>query len=242
MLTAAAPPPAPVLRAMAEAGFQVTHVYGLTETYGPAVVCEWRDEWNALPMERAGRAQGAPGRAVSGAGRTHGRRRRDDGAGAARRRDAGRGLPPRQPGDEGLSQEPRGHRRVVRRRLVPQRRPRGLAPRRLHRAQGPLQGHHHLGRREHLVDRGRGRALRASRRSRPRRWSRSPSEKWGETPCAFVELKPGATRDRGGADAASVATASLTSSARATSSSSTLPKTSTGKIQKFVLRDRARET
>ena len=65
MLTAAAPPPAPVLEAMAEAGFQVTHVYGLTETYGPAVVCEWHDEWNALPIERAGRAQGAPGRAAT---------------------------------------------------------------------------------------------------------------------------------------------------------------------------------
>ena len=33
---------------MAEAGFNVTHVYGLTETYGPAVVNEWHDEWDAL--------------------------------------------------------------------------------------------------------------------------------------------------------------------------------------------------
>ena len=49
MLTAAAPPPASVLAAMAEAGFNVTHVYGLTETYGPAVLCEWNEEWNALP-------------------------------------------------------------------------------------------------------------------------------------------------------------------------------------------------
>jgi fatty-acyl-CoA synthase len=52
MLTAAAPPPAPVLKAMAEAGFAVTHVYGLTETYGPAVVCEWHEEWDALSMEQ----------------------------------------------------------------------------------------------------------------------------------------------------------------------------------------------
>jgi fatty-acyl-CoA synthase len=48
MLTAAAPPPASVLAAMAEQGFEVTHVYGLTETYGPAVVCEWHEEWNDL--------------------------------------------------------------------------------------------------------------------------------------------------------------------------------------------------
>jgi fatty-acyl-CoA synthase len=47
-ITAAAPPPESVLAAMADAGFNVTHVYGLTETYGPAVVNEWRPHWNAL--------------------------------------------------------------------------------------------------------------------------------------------------------------------------------------------------
>ena len=47
-VTAAAPPPEAVLAAMKEAGFNVTHVYGLTETYGPATVNEWHDEWNAL--------------------------------------------------------------------------------------------------------------------------------------------------------------------------------------------------
>ena len=46
--TAAAPPPEAVLSAMADAGFAVTHLYGLTETYGPAVVNEWHEEWDAL--------------------------------------------------------------------------------------------------------------------------------------------------------------------------------------------------
>jgi len=46
--TAAAPPPAAVLANMEEAGFRVTHLYGLTETYGPAVVNAWHDEWNEL--------------------------------------------------------------------------------------------------------------------------------------------------------------------------------------------------
>jgi fatty-acyl-CoA synthase len=46
--TAAAPPPEAVLSGMAEAGFAVTHLYGLTETYGPAVVNEWHEDWNAL--------------------------------------------------------------------------------------------------------------------------------------------------------------------------------------------------
>ena len=47
-MTAAAPPPEAVLAAMKEAGFNVTHVYGLTEVYGPSVVNEWHDDWNAL--------------------------------------------------------------------------------------------------------------------------------------------------------------------------------------------------
>jgi fatty-acyl-CoA synthase len=46
--TAAAPPPEVVLARMAEAGFNVTHVYGLTETYGPAVVNDWDRDWDAL--------------------------------------------------------------------------------------------------------------------------------------------------------------------------------------------------
>ena len=49
--TAAAPPPAAVLKAMGEAGFEVTHLYGLTEIYGPAVVNDWKDEWNVLDAE-----------------------------------------------------------------------------------------------------------------------------------------------------------------------------------------------
>ena len=46
--TAAAPPPEAVLAAMAEQGFNVTHLYGLTETYGPAVVNDWNSDWDAL--------------------------------------------------------------------------------------------------------------------------------------------------------------------------------------------------
>ena len=50
VMTAAAPPPAAVIARMEEAGFHVTHVYGLTEVYGPATVCAWHDEWSALPL------------------------------------------------------------------------------------------------------------------------------------------------------------------------------------------------
>jgi fatty-acyl-CoA synthase len=47
-LTAAAPPPEAVLAAMKKAGFDVTHLYGLTEVYGPAVVNEWHQDWDSL--------------------------------------------------------------------------------------------------------------------------------------------------------------------------------------------------
>ena len=47
-LTAAAPPPEAVLAGMREAGFNVTHIYGLTETYGPSVVNDWHQEWDLL--------------------------------------------------------------------------------------------------------------------------------------------------------------------------------------------------
>lgn len=50
---AAAPPPIAVMDAMGDAGFKLTHLYGLTETYGPATVNEWQPEWDAL--DRAGR-------------------------------------------------------------------------------------------------------------------------------------------------------------------------------------------
>ena len=46
--TAAAPPPESVLTKMKDAGFNITHLYGLSETYGPAVVNEWHQEWGDL--------------------------------------------------------------------------------------------------------------------------------------------------------------------------------------------------
>lgn len=54
MMTAGAAPPAAVIEGMEKLGFAVTHVYGLTESYGPVSVCEWNSAWDALPAgERA---------------------------------------------------------------------------------------------------------------------------------------------------------------------------------------------
>lgn len=51
VMTGGAPPPPPVLLKMEQLGFDVTHSYGLTETYGPGTVCTWKPEWNYLPHE-----------------------------------------------------------------------------------------------------------------------------------------------------------------------------------------------
>jgi len=50
IMTAAAPPPPAILEAMARLDFKVTHAYGLTEVYGPAVVCAWHEEWDELTI------------------------------------------------------------------------------------------------------------------------------------------------------------------------------------------------
>jgi fatty-acyl-CoA synthase len=52
MMTAASPPPAKVLQKAADMGLGVTHVYGLTEVYGPATVCAWHPEWDAESDEK----------------------------------------------------------------------------------------------------------------------------------------------------------------------------------------------
>ncbi|MBE3595815.1 MAG: long-chain-fatty-acid--CoA ligase [Hydrogenibacillus sp.] len=54
VLTAAAPPTPVLLQQIEEMGIKIIHVYGLTETYGPHTVCEWQEAWEALsPKERA---------------------------------------------------------------------------------------------------------------------------------------------------------------------------------------------
>src|SRR4030095_11785064 len=115
----------------------ITHVYGLTETYGPAAVCAKHAEWNALDIgartERNGRQGGgytchggrpvsgpaalrARGRVLSLGGREDGDGSRDHAGGAVGRRDDGRDHVPRQHHDEGISQESEGDRRSVCRR------------------------------------------------------------------------------------------------------------------------------
>ena len=159
MMTAGAAPPAAVIEKIERMGFAITHVYGLTEVYGPDVVCAWHEEWDSLPIEERAvykARQGVTyvvqeGLMVADAATLE--------PVPARRQDHRRGLHARQRGDEGLPEEPRRHPGSLRGRLVPYRRSRRDARERLYRAEGPVQGHHHLGRREHLDHRGRGRAV-----------------------------------------------------------------------------------
>ena len=52
VMTAGAPPPSSILLKMESLGFEVMHVYGLTETYGHVVHCAWNEEWDDLPEEQ----------------------------------------------------------------------------------------------------------------------------------------------------------------------------------------------
>ena len=60
-MTAGAPPPAAVIQGMEEMGFEVIQVYGLTETYGPCVVSEWKHEWDVLPVAERARLKARQG-------------------------------------------------------------------------------------------------------------------------------------------------------------------------------------
>ena len=61
VMTAGAAPPAAVIAAMEAMGFAVTHTYGLTEVYGPAVVCAWHDDWNDKPADERARLRARQG-------------------------------------------------------------------------------------------------------------------------------------------------------------------------------------
>ncbi|MCR6632083.1 MAG: acyl-CoA synthetase [Magnetospirillum sp.] len=60
-MTAAAPPPAAVIGRLESQGFKITHVYGLTEVYGPSTVCSWHDEWDQLGLDERARLKSRQG-------------------------------------------------------------------------------------------------------------------------------------------------------------------------------------
>ncbi|QHG64604.1 acyl-CoA synthetase [Pseudomonas putida] len=60
-MVAGAAPPAKVIGAVEQMGIRVTHTYGLTEVYGPVTVCAWHDEWDELPLEERARIKSRQG-------------------------------------------------------------------------------------------------------------------------------------------------------------------------------------
>jgi fatty-acyl-CoA synthase len=59
--TGGAAPPSAVIEAMERMGFNVTHLYGLTESYGPATLCAWKDEWSDLALPQRARLMARQG-------------------------------------------------------------------------------------------------------------------------------------------------------------------------------------
>ena len=165
IMTAGAPPAPQVIRTIEGMGAEIIHVYGLTETYGPCTVAAPQPEWDTLPSDDLARVkarQGVPFM-VYGTGL-----RVVDESMADVPKDVETMGEVVMQGDavmKGYYNDPDATAEAFPRRLVPLRRPGRLASRRIHRASGPLQGHHHLRRRKHLQPGGREGHHGASRRA-----------------------------------------------------------------------------
>ena len=237
--TAAAPPPEAVLAGMKEAGFNVTHLYGLTESYGPAVVNDWHDEWNALPPAEQAAKKARQGvryvalEALDVIDPDTMQPVQRDGATMGEVMMRGNVVM------KGYLKNPSAIGEGLRRRLVSHRRSRRDASGRLYPAQGPLQGHHHLRRREHLVDRGGGRALQASVGAGGGR-GREARREMGRDALRLHRAEARA-RARAPDDLIAWCRSNLAGYKVPRHIVFTeLPKTSTGKIQKFKLREMAK--
>jgi fatty-acyl-CoA synthase len=238
-VTAAAPPPEAVLEAMREAGFNVTHVYGLTETYGPASINEWHTEWNDLSAPDQATKKARQGVAYPV---LHGLEVIDPDT-----------MEPVPADGETLGEVMfRGN--VVMRGYLKNKSATDIAFAGGWFHSGDLGVKHPDGYIQ-LKDRSKDIIISGGENissievedalyKHPAVQAvavvAKPDEKWGETPCAFVELKPGAN----------ASTTELLAWCREHLASykcprhlvfAELPKTSTGKIQKFKLREMAKE-
>ncbi len=239
-LVAAAPPPAAVIDGMAKIGFDITHVYGLTETYGPAAVCAKHPEWSALPVEEQVKLNGRQGvaylleegmsvldpetmRAVPWDGETMGEimfrgnitmKGYLKNPAASAEAFAGGWF---HSGDLAVMQ-PDGYVKIKDRSK-----------------DVIISGGENISSQEvEDVLYGHPSVMMAAVVAQP-------DAKWGETPCAFIELKEGAS-----ASAEEIIEFCRARMARFKAPKSVvfgpLPKTSTGKVQKFLLRERAKST
>ena len=239
VMTAGAPPPAKVIEAMEGMGVEVTHVYGLTETYGPSVVCAWKDEWNEKSAEdRAALKvrQGVKYVALSGL------------------MVADPETMEPVPADGETMGEIFMQGNIVMKGYLKNAEATDKAFKGGWFASGDLGVMHPDGY-VALKDRSKDIIISGGENissvevedtlyKHPAVMEAAvvarPDEKWGETPCAFVELKPQAEASE--TDIIAFCRDQMAHfKAPKTVVFGALPKTSTGKIQKFILRDRARE-
>jgi fatty-acyl-CoA synthase len=238
-MTAAAPPPEAVLAAMRAAGFNVTHLYGLTETYGPAVVNEWKADWNKLDSEQQAQKKARQGvryvcledlNVIDPVTMT-----------------------PVPPDGETLGEVMFRGNNVMK----------GYLKNKTATEEAMAGGWFHSGDLGvmypdgyiQLKDRSKDIIISGGENissieledvlyKHPAVQAASvvarPDERWGETPCAFVELKPGETAT---AEEIMVYCRLHVASYKAprTVVFQELPKTSTGKVQKFILREMAKK-
>jgi fatty-acyl-CoA synthase len=236
--TGGAPPPSAVFRSMEALGFRVTHLYGATETYGPATSCVFQPEWGALPdddrftrMSRQGVAYPMVEAVIVADPKTMAPVPRDGvtlGEIMLRGNTVMKGY---------LKNEAATAKALIGDWFL----------------SGDLAVWHPDGTVE-IKDRSKDIIISGGENissveveevlmQHPAvMWAAvvaRPDEKWGETPCAFLELKPGATQP----DDKEVVAFCQARLARFKVPKvfvyGALPKTSTGKIQKFVLRDQA---
>ncbi|MBC6417243.1 MAG: AMP-binding protein, partial [Rhodospirillales bacterium] len=239
VMTGGAAPPSAIIKAMEEQGFSVLHAYGLTEVYGPATVCDWQEAWNDYDLPRRAAMMARQGVRYTTL----------DGATV---KDA-----------ETMAETPwdgetigeimlRGNTVMKGYLKNPQATEEAFAGGWFHT--GDLAVHHPDGYIE-VKDRSKDIIVSGGENISSLEVEEAlyrhpgvleaavvarPDERWGETPCAFVTLRPGAE-----ADAAEIVDHCRGIIARykvpKTVVFGALPKTSTGKIQKFALRRRARD-
>lgn len=238
VMTAGASPPAAVIANMENMGIDVTHVYGLTETYGPSVVCAWKGGWDERSADEKAKLksrQGVKNVVLSGL--------------MVADPDT---LEPMPPDGETMGEIFMRGNNVMKGYLKnPSATVKSFKGGWF--ASGDLGVMHPDGYVE-LKDRSKDIIISGGENissvevedvlyKHPAVMEAAvvarPDEKWGETPCAFVALKPG--KD---ATAEEIIAYCRENMARFKAPKTVvfggLPKTSTGKVQKFVLRDRAR--
>ncbi len=238
VMTAGASPPAAVIAKMEAMGIEVTHVYGLTETYGPSVVCAWKSDWDTLDTDAKSvkkARQGVRNVALSGLMVADPETLDpvpSDGVTMGEIFMRGNNVM------KGYLKNPSATQKSFNGGWF---------------ASGDLGVMHPDGYVE-LKDRSKDIIISGGENissievedvlyKHPAVMETAvvakPDEKWGETPCAFVELKPGAE-----ATAEEIIAFCRQNMAHFKAPKTvifgSLPKTSTGKIQKFLLRDRAR--